>query len=54
MFLIFKSVKEGWIFKSYKDSKPCKITSGNGIEEFEQECIIYYHNMFGLSQLPGI
>ena len=45
---------EIWIFESEKDLEPYKITSSNGIEEFEQECVIYYHNMFGLSQLPGI
>ena len=45
---------EIWIFKSDKDLEPYKITSSNGIEEFEQECVIYYHNIFGLSQLPGI
>ena len=45
---------EIWIFKSDKDSEPYKITSSNGIEEFEKECVRYYHNMFGLSQLPDI
>ena len=45
---------EIWIFKRNKDLEPYKITSSNGIEEFEKECVIYYHNMFGLSQLPGI
>ena len=45
---------EIWIFNSEKDLEPYKITSSNGIEEFEKECVRYYHNMFGSSQLPDI